>query len=160
MLRVYQDKFVHVHGTGNCHNACIASLMELPLREVANILPTDPGDWFGRWTVWLATKGYKLDPYPAGDVDDEIPQGYSIASVYTERRFPEGHQYAGRNISHSVIMFGSELFHDPYPGGSVIHRINRYDVLTRFTDEDRDNHRYKMRKGLCIHGYKSLCEIC
>lgn len=160
MIPVYQTLTIDVDGTGNCRNAAIASLLELPLRDVANILPTDAGDWFGRWTVWLAQKGYTIDVYPAGDHDDEVPQGFSIASVLTKRRFPQGHQFAGRNIPHSVIMYSGQLVHDPHPLGSEIVSVRAYEVLRRLTDEERDNHRLKLKQGLCLHGYKSLCKIC
>lgn len=160
MIPVYQDKFAHIHGTGNCQNACIASLLELPLREVDDILPTDPGDWHKRWNVWLAEKGYKLVLHLTGESDDKIPEGYAIASVMTSRVFPEGHERAGKSISHAVIVFNGKLVHDPYPTGTEIQKINYYQTLEKLNVDERKIHRFEARKGLCLHGYLSTCKIC
>lgn len=50
MIPVYQTRTVANDGSGNCFNACVASILEMPLRDVCSVLPDfdgdDPGEEF------------------------------------------------------------------------------------------------------------------
>jgi hypothetical protein len=124
MIRVYQTKFVDKHGTGNCMNACIASLLERPLDDVAGILPEDDGVWWLNWKKWLAKEGYRLELHPQG----QPPMGYAIASIDTDRVFPDGHESAGKPIRHACIVFDGMMTHDPYPKPNPygVSRVHHY----------------------------------
>lgn len=156
MIKVYQNLTVDNDGQGNCLNACIASLLELPLREVADILPRGEGCWFGQWNVWLAERGHKLvfcrplDP----------PKGFSLATVHTERVYPEDHPKAGGHIAHMCIAFNGRIFHDPYPFGSERYELKYFQELRPLTDAESALHKHRAAKGFCIHGYVSQCERC
>lgn len=160
MLKVYQDKTVGVDGFGNCFNACIASLLEIPIRECNEILPRQPGDWHQRWSVYLAEKNLKLRHWWIEDEEDTIPQGYSIASVQTSRIYPEDHPKAGNPIAHAVIMYNGQLVHDPFPLGSEITKILYYQTLENLSPMERKIHRLNSEDGICMHGYLSRCIVC
>lgn len=138
MIPVFQDMSVLNDGHGNCFNACIASLLERPLRDVAAIHPrrevttADGGivlqvneDWHEQWDLWLLEQGYKLTYHPAATP----PRGFSIASGSSERTFPEGHPRAGERISHAVVAFDGVPVHDPFPIKGGFDSIRHYQTL-------------------------------
>lgn len=108
MIPVYQTRTVANNGTGDCHNACIASLLEIPLRDVADISPTNVDTWRSEWKTWLRSKGYDIQFFVHTTRRDP-PRGYSIASVFTDRVYPLGHAQEGKPIAHSVIMYDGQL---------------------------------------------------
>ena len=156
MIKVYQTLTVENDQQGNCMNAVIASILEMPLRNVAQILPKDKGDWTARWRVWLAEHGYRLSLFNKNNP----PKGYSIVSVYTDRVYPEGHLKAGIKISHSCVAFNGIIVHDPYPLPSETYDIQHYQSLKPLTDTEKYIHEQRMSKGKCIHGYLSTCIDC
>lgn len=114
MIPVYQTMTVANDGQGNCFNACIASILELPLSEVAQIHPKDQRYW-GAWDEWLESKGLELHIHSA----TAAPLGYSIAFGFGDRAYPEGHEKAGETIGHAVVCFNGTMVHDPYPLGGL-----------------------------------------
>ena len=162
MIPVFQTLTVANDGRGNCFNACLASLLELPLREVADILPSTEGDWHEQWRVWIASQGYRLEHHIPDDDENEFdpPRGYSIASVYTDRIYPAGHKKVGERISHAVIMFDGALVHDPFPLESEVMEVRYFQKLIPLSDAEKKIHAMKAEGGFCIHGYKLDCEKC
>jgi hypothetical protein len=138
MIPVYQTLTVKNDGVGNCFNACVASILELPLRKVANILPGEEGSWMHRWRRWLGDHGYRLV------YSDEAcpPMGYSIATVHTERTYPDDHpRRPGVLIAHSCVAFDGVIVHDPYPLKSAQRDIRYYTQLVPLTDAEKRAHR-------------------
>lgn len=146
MIPVYQDMSVANDGHGNCFNACIASILERPLRDVAAIYPRRvvkaPADesraekverlqrneeWHEQWDAWLLEQGYELVFHPPG----EPPKGYSIASGKSDRIYPEGHARAGERIAHAVVCFDGVPVHDPYPVQGGFDFISHFQTLRR-----------------------------
>jgi hypothetical protein len=121
MIPVYQTMTVANDGQGNCFNACIASILELPLREVANILPRDERYW-GPWQEWFTAKGLQLRECSAKNP----PKGWAIASGDGFRVYPDGHEKAGKPISHATVAFNGEVLHDPFPGGKGLAHVSYY----------------------------------
>lgn len=124
MIPVYQTMTVANDGQGNCFNACVASILELPLRDVAPIYPKDP-DYWDRWMAWFAERGLELEPYGV----NEPPKGWSIASGIGFRIYPDGHEKAGRPIRHACVSFNGEILHDPFPGGKGLVKITGFTAL-------------------------------
>lgn len=113
MIPVYQTMTVANNGQGNCFNACIASIIEMPLRDVGNILPQSPNYW-EQWEKWFAERGLFLNMHGSKN----IPNGFAIASGFSGRTYPENHKMAGKKIRHAVVVFGGELVHDPFPAAT------------------------------------------
>lgn len=123
MIPVYQTMTVANDGQGNCFNACIASILEMPLRDVAQIHPQFEGDYWGAWDDWLATLGMKMVWHraPKGP-----PKGYAIASGMGGRFYPDDHDLAGLEIGHAAVVFNGVLVHDPFPNAATFDRIDKY----------------------------------
>jgi len=156
MIPVFQQRVIHNNNQTDCFNACIASIMELPLRQVLSVVPTDEGSWLDRWRIWLADKGFKLSFSNA----ENPPAGYSIAAVYTERLYPANHKRAGINISHTCVAFDGIIVHDPYPLGSQEKDIRYYNALFPLSTKEKQRHEELMVGGKCIHGYRHICGEC
>ena len=126
MIPVYQTRTVGNDGAGNCFNACVASILELPLRDVAQVLPNFEGDYWGEWNRWAEAHGIEINFRELGDAP---PKGFAIATGMGGRLYPEGHEKAGREIMHAVVVFNGETIHDPFPGGKGIDRARYYWTL-------------------------------
>lgn len=125
MIPVYQTLTVANDGFGNCFNACVASLLERPLRDVAQIHPNFDGRYWTAWHNWLEHQGLKRVAHAAA----APPKGWSIAHGDGFRTYPEGHDYAGVPIGHAVVAFDGEVLHDPFPGGQGLKTIDGYWTL-------------------------------
>lgn len=135
MIPVYQTRTVANDATGNCFNACVASILEMPLRDVCDVLPDFNGDYWGEWNRWLAGLGLQLDYVP---LNQGPPKGYAIASGYGGRFYPEGHAKAGQPILHAAVVFNGELAHDPFPCAKQFGDIRYYWTITPLADGDAE----------------------
>lgn len=136
MIPVYQTRTVANDGTGNCFNACVASILEMPLRDVCSVLPDFDGDYWGEWNRWLATLGLQINYVP---LDQGPPKGFAIASGFGGRTYPEGHKKAGRPILHAAVVFNGELAHDPFPCAKQFGDIRYYWTITPLADGDAES---------------------
>lgn len=121
MIPVFQTMTVANDGQGNCFNACVASILELPLREVAQILPRDEPYW-RLWKDWFAERGLWRKDHIAGIA--EPPKGWTIAHGDGFRVYPAGHEFEGAPIGHACVAFNGEVLHDPFPGGNGLAKID------------------------------------
>lgn len=111
MIPVYQTKFGMPDG--NCLSACIASLLERPLREVPDY---KDADWWQNWENWLQELGFEFIYQPT---PEPVPQGYAIAGVHSPR---------GPWL-HAVICFDGKVIHDPYPGADKTEALLDWMIL-------------------------------
>lgn len=123
VIPVYQTMTVANDGQGNCFNACVASILEMPLRDVCGVLPKFEGDYWGEWNKWLASIGKQINFW---SLNRGAPKGYCIASGEGGRFYPEGHEKAGKPILHAAVLFNGELVHDPFPGAKQFDNIRYY----------------------------------
>lgn len=124
MIPVYQTMTVANDGQGNCFNACIASILERPLRHVAEIHPKTPHYW-SSWDDWFESEGIELhDHGPANP-----PKGWAIATGEGYRTYPDGHERAGLPIRHACVAFNGEVLHDPFPDGKGLKSIDGFQTL-------------------------------
>lgn len=117
MIPIDQTLFGPV--VGNCYSACLASLLEVPLKEVPNFafdLKDDPGvdSWHRATTSWAKTRGFLLLTIAATD-----PGNDPIASGEYGRDFY--HIIGGKArrgdklVNHAVVGKGGKVAHDPNP---------------------------------------------
>ncbi len=123
MIPVYQTRTVVNDGSGNCFNACVASILELPLRDVAQVLPTFKGNYWGEWERWANERGVQITYWPLGEAP---PKGFAIATGYGGRVYPDDHEKAGEEILHAAVVFNGKVIHDPFPGAETFDRIQHY----------------------------------
>lgn len=99
MKSVTQTKF---YPEGNCQDACLASILEVPLESLPNY---HGADWNEVYDAWLAKRGLRLTRVPI-DEDEPAPQGYHIGTV----KSPRG------DWNHAVVVLDGKVIWDPYPG--------------------------------------------
>lgn len=117
MKPVYQTIFGKPHG--NCLQACVASLFELELDQVPNFM-TFKSDWWDQLVEFCKPRGvYPLHVrFPEVEDTCQNLHGIYFAAVETQR-----------GLLHETIWKDGVMIHDPYPGGSVITRVEGYTVF-------------------------------
>ena len=110
--KVFQSRFQLPGGrsAGNSFAACLATLLGCQLWQVP-WLGTHRSDYAAEVTVWLGSQGlYLVDVQSDGywlDADRGNP--YTIAYGVAD--------HGSGLVSHSVVMRGVSLYHDPHPQG-------------------------------------------
>lgn len=133
VIPVYQTMTVGNDGAGNCFNACVASILELPLREVCDVLPTYDGNYWGEWKKWANARGLEINFWSPRR---GAPKGFAIASGQGGRVYPEGHDKAGQPILHAAVVFNGELAHDPFPCAKQFGDIAYYWTIDPIADPE------------------------
>jgi hypothetical protein len=90
---------------GNCFAACIASILEIPLDKVPNVMSHD--DWFARFNWWLNKIGLYLI-YFDGWQKEYIETFYKNSYILV-------YGPAARGVDHACVYKGSALAWDPHP---------------------------------------------
>ncbi len=114
MIPVYQTVF-SIPG-GNCLQAALASVFEVPLGTVPHFANLDSDDWWQQCQEWCIKTFGVYPVFVPTDTKLEFIRGYHLMNVKT----PSGSE-------HAVVGFNGDIVHDP--GG--MHR-RRYD-LTGYT---------------------------
>jgi hypothetical protein len=103
---------------GNCVQAAVASLLDLPIEAVPHFL------LFDRWnhvlTDWLNERGYGIRVLNATEIPDErcIVAGMSP-----------------RGVAHVCIAEAGRIVWDPHPSGDGLTKVDEAWFLARATDE-------------------------
>jgi len=132
MNPVLQTIFTPPHG--NCLQACIASILELPLEEVPNFMQF-PDQWLPRYEHFLRT--HNLQPVHIrfdGKTPDWEPWGYHLISV----KSPRG------DYDHSLVGYQGKPVHDPFPGGECVGEVIGWELLVSVNPQFGDAE-YKIR---------------
>lgn len=116
MLAVDQTQFAGEGAGGNCVQASLASILNLPLSEVPHFLEVAdrPEEWELAFMDWLEERG-------VGFIRREgewIFDGYYLASGPSPR-----------GVSHMVVYHDGKLAHDPHPSRAGILEVKRTWVL-------------------------------
>lgn len=137
MIPVDQTMTVAEHGTGNCLAATIASVLEVSIDEVPNLVNQDT--WFEDMVGFMRRRGFEYVCYIDARPDGSWPEleqeeidafgGCVLASGFTDRIYPEGHEMAGKPILHAVVMDWATktVAHDPHPSKAGLTRF--YDAI-------------------------------
>ncbi len=100
--------------TGNCFQACLASILEVPLDEVPHFM-TMRGDWFEHFNNWMAERGLFT-------VEVSL-NAEKIISCLSPRQWVIITGRSSRGCDHAVVGRSSDdeanpgflLIHDPHP---------------------------------------------
>jgi len=127
MIKV--DQMIFKPPLGNCLQACVASVMELPLEAVPNF-----SQYFGR-EDWYETVAEFLKPYglypielhqPKEGWGNFAPMGYHLIT---------GHSPRGR-YHHTIVGYRGKPIHDPYPGGNCeLEDVTSYMVFVSLMEK-------------------------
>lgn len=111
MIPVFQDKFLVTDDSGentqrgNCLQASLASLLELPLDDVPHFVAMEEAVWFTKLILWLEDRKFFLY-----QTEIWLPNVYGLRIG----KSPRGH------YNHIVVTCGNELVHDPHPEGGGV----------------------------------------
>jgi hypothetical protein len=97
---------------GNCLQAAIASMLDLPLDEVPHFVQIDEDtggniNWWTHMVAWLRERGWR--------VDTRVEPG----EVY----LGGGPSPRGADLHHVAVYRDGELVHDPHPDGTGLVEI-------------------------------------
>jgi len=117
MKKIYQTTFGGVDAPkeerGNCWQACVASILEVPLDEAFDCRPywdQNDGKWFDDFNAWLKKYGLACI---AMDHTEEKPlpstafMGYHLGE-FTSRTLTNGE-------THICVIHNGDVVHDPNP---------------------------------------------
>lgn len=96
---------------GNCLQAALAAVLDLPLQAVPNFAEHHQSEWqenMFRWLWWLGLDIETCNP-------EHPPAGYSIA-----------YGQSPRGVSHAVVALDGKVVHDPHPSRAGILGIAGY----------------------------------
>jgi hypothetical protein len=115
MKPVYQTIFKPP--LGNCLQACLASLFELPLANVPNFM--EAKDWWDEYCNWMV-ENHALQPLALdATTGDWLPRGWHMI----QGKSPRG------DYDHIVVGHDGRIVHDPFPNGDPLEDIKYYDVF-------------------------------
>lgn len=115
MKEVYQTIFKPP--LGNCLQACIASLLELPLEGVPNFMEAGDDAWWAEYSIWMIEEAgvQPLGLTPGG----WVPHGWHLIVGSS----PRG------DWDHVVVGFQGNIVHDPYPDGEPLLDVKYYEIF-------------------------------
>lgn len=86
MIHIYQTRFGGSGSPreeqGNCFQACIASLLEIPLEQAFDATLYDDDLWFKEFLTWLKVYGLGCIPVSQGE-DSHGAVGYFLRTLYS-----------------------------------------------------------------------------
>lgn len=128
MKRVYQTGFgpsyAPIGEQGNCFQACVASILEIPLEEAFDCRSYTNENWFDAFNKWLSS--YNLAAIlgnvpPVEHFRMSALKGYHLAQVKSTT-LPEGQD-------HMVVMKDGKFVHDPNPHAETIGEMQGFYLL-------------------------------
>jgi hypothetical protein len=136
MKPIFQTRFGGpndpVEKQGNCFAACVASLLNIPLKDADTYLEglATPGavetGWWRAFVAWCGER-------------DLVPLYLTLGDKATPEQCAYGKPglryiacgQSPRGLGHSVVYLDGELEHDPHPQGGGLVSVDAYVVLVR-----------------------------
>lgn len=129
------DQTVFGFPNGNCFEACVASILEIPLESCKIFLegvdPSSENDIKTKDHWWLVTqrwlRGHRYEPIYllAKELNGLVPQGWSIISGK-----------GPRELDHSTVGFNGRITHDPHPSRAGLLEVRDYICLIPLTPNE------------------------
>jgi hypothetical protein len=97
-------------GKGNCFQACLASIFELPITDIPDWNANGEGRWLDQYDIWLAERGLAMaEVYINGNPYRDFPKNYDLLWIggFKSPRLVRG--------EHAVVMRNHEVVWDPHP---------------------------------------------
>ena len=89
---------------GNCLQACLASILEIPLDQCTDVSESPDEFWFDDLNGWLFEYGYSAIVTPFSESLEYVSNELYSIGVGPVRGLP-----------HACVFRGTELVHDPFP---------------------------------------------
>lgn len=142
MKPVFQDKFGF---NGNCMAACVASILELPLRDVPNFVAECKDDndssWFGKFWGFMRQHGFEIIPYHLVGYNHETNTEFDRTLDFDNlpEHLKDVYPYhlacgpAARGFEHATVGWRDQIVHDPHPSRAGLIKVVEYYFLKRIT---------------------------
>lgn len=111
---------------GNCYQACVASILEVPLHEVPHFAAL-PGEWWTNILTWAHTQGLiatALYPDDSERIEGIHAKG-TVLGIIAVGPSPRG------DYRHSIIVSADpdhRVLHDPHPSRAGITSIDALEI--------------------------------
>jgi len=126
MNPVYQTIFGGKEG--NCFQAALASIMELPLKDVPHFMLYDDDNWWEKYENWA--KQFGLQPIGIDPGGEWKPRGWHLILGGS----PRG------DFDHCIVGFAGKPVHDPYPNGKCeLNDIKSYEFFVQLEPKVKMN---------------------
>ena len=96
------------NGDGNCFQACVASILEIPLESSFNHGVFSDEEWFEYFVGWL--KQYGLTCIFIECSEDNPLSSTPLRGIHIAEMQPEN-----GGVMHAVVIDGDKIIHDPMP---------------------------------------------
>lgn len=111
---------------GNCFDACLASIFEIPIEECSiGEIDYDTGNrksdgkhWYLIFEQWCLKRGFIPVTLNPDFLGNQGPKGYSIISGK-----------ANRGLYHSTVGYDGKIVHDPHPSRDGLINIVDYIIF-------------------------------
>lgn len=121
--------------TGNCLEACVASLLEIDI-EAVPYFGIDR-DWFSRYLGFVREQGYEMtshfhfpDGFPCGS--ESIDLGVGVGGYFIAAGPSPRANVRNQGLTHAVIIDAAgNVVHDPHPSRAGVLRVEEVDVIER-----------------------------
>ena len=102
----FGGKDASVENQGNCFQACLATVLQMPIEEVFDIRPYPIAEWVDRLNEWLLDFNLAC-VFVKTTMDDPAPiTGYPGLCI---AQLTDGKDY------HAVVIQDEDIIHDPMP---------------------------------------------
>lgn len=100
---------------GNCFQACVASIMELPLTNVPNFMDfnDDKGHWWREFGAWLRRRN--MFHY---SVELAEPNRGEWADWLEDKQLIYLGSIKSGGVHHALVLKGTNVIHDPWPNNA------------------------------------------
>lgn len=116
MIKVYQTLFSERGEIGNCLQACLATITEIPLEQVPHFAAMEGLiDWQKAVKEWAAVNNWLVYEHHGIIVSSQDQIG--IATGVSPR---------DKALNHAVVYVNGKIWHDPSPSNQGIGAIRTY----------------------------------
>ena len=94
---------------GNCFQACVASIFELPLEEAFDLRPYPADEWFDAFNKWLVKYNLACTFIPSTEKEPlacTVPIGYHIFEVLSKT-------LSNTDDRHAIVICDNVVVHNP-----------------------------------------------
>ena len=131
------QKYLHDpinNSIGDCHRACIASVLELSIDDVPHFGLLSSREGRIVELQFLAKYGYTIYSIYGDGAMGNHPEMLNDDNEYY---FAIGPSPRDKTISHQVVCHKGEIVHDPHPDKSGLAGINHFEILLKINDSNK-----------------------
>lgn len=111
------DQTIYDAVNGNCLNACVASILEMPIAGVPGFVDGNPDDWFEKFAAWMVERGFAAAHIP--NTPPVALRGFHVGVC--DYHFAEGHW-----VGHAIVALDGKAVHCPSKGRGGLTSPVRY----------------------------------